>query len=49
MVCASHLETIRCIFAASSEELQLGAGNAIFLPIFSERATQSVKFCKKCI
>jgi cytochrome P450 len=38
MVCASHPDTIRHIFAASSDELRLGEANAIFRPIFGERS-----------
>ncbi|ADO67836.1 cytochrome P450 [Stigmatella aurantiaca] len=38
LVCASRPESIRRIFAASSEELRLGEANDIFRPLFGERS-----------
>jgi len=38
LVCTAHPEAIRRVFAASSDELRLGAGNEIFRPIFGERS-----------
>lgn len=38
LVCASRPESIRRIFAAKSDELRLGEGNALMRPLFGERS-----------